>query len=266
MTRVAVVGHIELVDFISLRRFPGEGQVVHADAASTRAGGGGGIVAAVLAEQGADVDFFCALGRDADGEAAARQLARRGVDLHVAWREEPTRRAVTLLIAGGERTIVTIGERLDPLGSDALEWERLDTADGVYFTAGDRGAFRQARRSRVLVASPRARTTLEDEETTIDALVFSAHDDDEREWASRVGHRARVLVATEGAAGGRWWGQSEGGWEAESLPGDPRDSFGCGDSFAAGFTLGLARGESLKDAAARGARLGALCLTRTGAP
>jgi ribokinase len=266
MARIAVVGHIEWVDFISLARLPGEGQIAHAEGAITRAAGGGGVAAAVLADQGAEVDFFCALGRDADGEAAAAQLTERGVNLQVAWREQPTRRAITLLTGAGERTILTIGERLEPHADDALDWDRLRGASGAYFTAGDRRALREARQAKVLVASPRGRVALEDGETTIDALVFSALDLDERTWAERLAERAALLVATEGSAGGRWWGSSQGSWQAATPPGPPRDSYGCGDSFAAGFTLGLAKGATVQEAATLGARLGAECLARIGAP
>jgi ribokinase len=266
MTRVAVVGHVEWVDFVPVARLPRPGEVVHARGAFVRAAGGGGVAAVVLAELGAEVDFFCALGRDANGRDAAAQLAEHGVQVHVAWREEPTRRALTLLQDGGERTIITIGDRLQPLGSDQLEWECLRHVDGVYVTAGDAAAMKRTREAPVVVASPRARAALEDQGTPIEALVFSAEDRDESEWASRVGAHARLLVATDGANGGRWWGESEGRWSAAELPGKPRDSYGCGDSFAAGFTFGLAGGESVGDAAALGASCGARCLTRAGAP
>jgi ribokinase len=268
MTRVAVVGHVEWVDFVLLDAFPETGQIAHAEAAITRAAGGGGVAAAVLAEAGAQVEFFCALGRDADGEAAAAQLSGRGLELHVAWRDPPTptRRAVTLLIEGGERTIVTIGERLQPLGEDELPWPRLGEADAVYFTAGDAQALTFARRARVLVASPRGREALEHADVHLDALVYSAEDVDEVAWARRIADRARLLVATQGAAGGRWWGESEGHWDAVAPPGEPRDSYGCGDSFAAAFTCGLGAGLSVAQAAALGAERGALCLTRVGAP
>jgi ribokinase len=218
----------------------------------------------VLAELGAEVDFFTALGDDVAGRAAREQLTDRGVHVHVAWRDQPTRRAVTLLEPGGERTIVTIGERLEPQGSDELDWERLDEAEAVYFTAGDSGALAHARRAAVVVASPRARTVLES--NTIDAIVFSESDPDESDWAHRAARHAQLLVATEGERGGRWWGVSEGRWAAAPLPGPPRDSYGCGDSFAAAFTLGLGRGGSISDAAALGAQAGALALTRVGAP
>jgi ribokinase len=264
--RLAVVGHIEWVDFIPVPRLPQPGEVIHAEGAFARAAGGGGVVAAVLAELGAEVDFFTALGDDTHGHAAVEQLEREGVRMHVAWRRQPTRRAVTMLEEAGERTIVTIGRRLDPLGDDELEWDRLRATAGAFVTAGDARAFAHARLAPIVVASPRARHVLEGEGPAIDALVFSSRDRDESEWAQRAAPRARLLVATEGAAGGHWWGESEGRWQPVPPPGKIMDAYGCGDSFAAGFTFGLAEGRSVADAAALGAKRGALCLTRAGAP
>jgi ribokinase len=264
--RLAVVGHIEWVEFVPVGHLPRAGEVVHAGDVVARAAGGGGVVAGVCAELGAEVDFYTALGDDEYGRSSVRQLVGRGVRMHVAWREAPTRRAFTLLEKDGERTIVTIGSRLDPLGSDDLDWSRLRRAAGVYVTAGDPAALQAARQAPVVVASPRARTALSGHGPPIDAIVFSAKDQDERQWAERAASRTRLMVATEGAAGGRWWGDAEGRWQAAQLPGPPLDSYGCGDSFAAGFTFALASGDPVERAAALGARCGALCLTRAGAP
>lgn len=261
-----MVGHVEWVEFVRVAAFPARGAVTHAAEAFTHAGGGGVVAAVVLAELGAEVDFFCALGRDAIGEAAAAELAERGVSVNAAWRDQPTRSVITLLEAGGERTIITIGERLEPVGADELEWTRLERADGVYFTAGDASAAARARNASVLVGTPRAREALEGDGVVIDALVFSATDGDERRWAQQLERQTRLMVETEGANGGRWWGESEGRWPAVTPPGEPQDDYGCGDSFAAGFTFGLARGLSVLDAAAIGAERGARTLTLAGAP
>jgi ribokinase len=266
MPRLAVVGHVEWVDFIEIERMPREGEVMHAQAAFARAAGGGGVASAVLAEMGAEVDFFLALGDDALGHAAAAELTSRGISVHVAWRaEEPTRRALTLLEAGGERTIVTVGERLEPRGTDELKWDLLDRCDGVYFTAGDAGALAQARRARALVATPRARGALKDG-PMIDALVLSLRDRHEAEWARRLKGRARLFVETRGADGGLWRGESHGSWKAVAPDGPIKDAYGCGDSFAAGFTFGLGSGATVAEAAEIGARAGARMLTRAGAP
>jgi ribokinase len=266
MTHIGVVGHVEWIDFVSVPHLPVQGKILHADSTFVRAGGGGAVAASVLAELGADVDFYCALGRDADGRAAVAELEGRGVRVHVAWRDQPTRRAVTLLEPGGERTIITLGERLQPLGSDELEWERLADAGSVYFTAGDADALERAHASPFVVASPRARSVLEADAAHVYAIVFSEDDDDERAWAHRVASHASLLVATDGDRGGRWWGASQGSWASVPLPGPPHDTYGCGDSFAAAFTLGLGRGDPIAAAARLGAQAGARALTRVGAP
>ncbi|MFL5822206.1 MAG: PfkB family carbohydrate kinase [Solirubrobacteraceae bacterium] len=264
--RVAVVGHVEWVDFVEVPRLPRGGEILSATGAFTRAAGGGGVAAVVLAGLGVEVDFFCALGEDADGHAAADQLTERGVRVHAAWREQPTRRAVTMLERARERTIITIGERLEPLGSDSLDWEALDQAQGVYFTAGDASALEQAHRARIVTATPRARHGLQSIRRPIDALIWSGRDPHEAEWAQRVAGAARLMVETRGQEGGVWSGVEEGSWAAVAPPGPPRDSFGCGDSFAAGFTFGLAEGRSVAEAAALGAELGARCLAHVGPP
>jgi ribokinase len=266
MPRLAVVGHVEWVDFVPIERLPQQGEVLHADGAFARVGGGGGVAALVLADMGAEVDFFCALGDDALGKAAAEELKERGVGLQVAWRDsEPTRRALTLLEGDGERTIVTVGHRLEPRGDDELDWDRLCDVDGVYFTAGDGRALQSACQAKVVVASPRGRATLT-EGPVVDALVFSRSDPDESQWARQLEDKARLHVETRGAEGGVWWGAEEGSWQAVPPEGSIRDAYGAGDSFAAAFTFGLAEGRSVAEAAELGARMGARALTRSGAP
>ncbi|MGH2874346.1 MAG: PfkB family carbohydrate kinase [Solirubrobacteraceae bacterium] len=270
MTRVAVVGHVEWAQFVRVPRLPIQGEVLNAASARSRAAGGGAVAAAVLAELGAEVDLFCALGSDEEGAAATAELSGLGITVHPARRAAPTRRAVALLDDAGERTILTIGDRLEPRGDDALDWKRLVRADGAYLTAGDPAACRLARAARVLVATPRVRNRFDGGGPRLDALVFSAADRSESEWAQRLRGATHLMVATEGAAGGHWWGESEGRWEANAETAPPRarrhDSYGCGDAFAAAFTYGLARGMEVADAAAIGAHWGAAMLGRTGAP
>jgi ribokinase len=266
MTRIAVVGHVEWVQFLRVDRLPVAGEIQRAQREGTRAGGGAVVAAAVLAENGADVDFYGAVGSDALGDAAVRELTERGITVHIARRPGPTREVLTLLDRHGERTIIPIGERLQPEGADALEWDGLSEADAVYVTAADPGALERARAARVLVATPRLRERLERPGVYIDALVFSASDEVEAGWARRLESDARLMVATEGPDGGRWWGESEGRWAAVPPPGPVQDSYGCGDTFAAGFTYGLGAGEPIAQACEIGARWGAEMLTRVGAP
>ena len=266
MTRIAVVGHVEWVQFLRVDHLPVRGEIETARRETTHAGGGAVVAGAVLAENGAEVDFYGAVGNDDLADAATSDIAGRGITVHMARRAAPTREVLTLLDRHGERTILPIGERLRPEGDDPLAWNHLAQADGVYVTAADPGALRRARAARVLVATPRLREELGDAGLSIDALVYSASDENEARWARTLEPAARVVVLTEGGAGGRWWGESEGRWSAVSPPGPVRDAYGCGDAFAAGFTYGLGAGMSIAEACAIGARWGADMLTRVGAP
>jgi ribokinase len=266
MTSVAVVGHIEWVQFLRVERFPVPGEIQRAQRESTHAGGGAVVAAATLAELGAEVEFYGAVGTDTIGDAAVSELTERGMTVHAARRPGPTREVLTLLDDNGERTILPIGERLQPEGADDLDWTGLAAVDAAYITAGDQGALRWARTVPVLVATPRLRERVDDPGVRIDAVVYSTTDDNEVRWAERLRSDADLMVATEGPRGGHWWGASEGRWAAVPPPGPVRDSYGCGDAFAAGFTYGLAAGKSVAEACAIGARWGAEMLTRVGAP
>jgi ribokinase len=264
--RAAVVGHVEWVDFVRVERVPAPGDIVHASHAWEEAAGGGAVAAVQLARLGAQTDFFTALGDDARGRAAAAELERHGVRVHVAWRAEPQRRAVTLLDGEAERTILVLGERHVPHADDSLPWDGLDRADAVYFTCGDGGALAAARRARVLVATPRARGPLGEAGVPLDALVHSARDAGERYAPGDVEPPPRVVVATLGAGGGRWAAADgrTGTYEAAPLPGPALDAYGCGDTFAAGLTFALGRGDEVPEAVAFAARCGAACLSGAG--
>jgi ribokinase len=53
-------------------------------------------------------------------------------------------------------------------------------------------------------------------------------------------------------------------YEAAPPPGPVADAYGAGDSFAAGTTYSLGRGDSVEDALALGARCGATVMTSNG--
>jgi ribokinase len=264
-TRVAVVGHVELVQFARVDRVPRAGEVAHAREAFAEPAGGGAVAAVQLARLAGAARLVTALGADADGERSARRLAELGVEVLAARVAEPTRRAVTLVDSRGERTITTFGARLEPtIAADSAG--ALAGTDGVYFTAGDLAALRAARAgTRVLVASPRARDAL-GHGVALDALVLSGEDEIERREAARVAGEAELVVWTEGARGGRYSSRSgeSGRWDPAPLPGEPVDSYGCGDAFAAGLTYALAAGLALSDTLALAARCGAVCLTGRG--
>ena len=264
--RVAVVGHVEFVQFARVKRVPRAGEVVHAHDAFEEPAGGGAVAAVQLARLAGTALFLTALGEDEAGRRSRTRLDELGVRVRAAARSESTRRAVTLVDDARERTITTFGPRPEPLGEDAeLPWQELAEMDAVYFTAGDLKALRAARAARVLVANPRALDAL-GHGVPLDALVLSEKDEVERRAAKQAHGEAALVVLTGGAHGGSYTTSSgeAGRWQAAPVPGEPVDSYGCGDSFAAGLTFGLGAGMDVPDALALAARCGAVCLTGRG--
>ena len=263
---MAVVGHVEWVQFARVPRVPRAGEIVHAREDFEEPAGGGAVAAVQLARLAGTAVLLTAVGADEHGRRAVARLRELGVDVWAARRAARTRYAVTLVDDAGERTITTFGSRLEPLGDDEqARWSALEGMDAVYFTAGDLGALRAARAARVLVASPRADDAL-GRGVPLDALVLSGDDAIERCEAARAQDEAQLVVFTEGARGGTYRERSgaSGAWTAAPLPGAPVDSYGCGDSFAAGLTYGLGAGMAVPDALALAARCGAFCLTGRG--
>ncbi|HEX5617386.1 MAG TPA: PfkB family carbohydrate kinase [Solirubrobacteraceae bacterium] len=259
MPRVAVVGHVEWVEFARVPHVPTSGEIVHASEWWQETGGGGAVAAVQLAKLAGGAEFFTALGDDDLGRRAQARLGELGVTVHAAWRDEPQRRGVVHLDGDGERTITILGERIVPHGDDDLPWERLDEVDAVYFTGGDVGALQHARRARKLVATPRAFETLRDARINLDALVRSAHDPGEQQAEQELDPAPDYVVSTAGKEGGTWVGENHttGTWKAAELPGPKGDAYGAGDSFAAGLTYALGAGMSIDEAVALASRAGA---------
>jgi ribokinase len=264
--RVAVVGHIEWVDFARVERVPEPGEIVTALESWAEPAGGGGVASVQLARLAGEATFLTALGRDELGPRVERELRALGVRIEAAWRDEPQRRAFTFVDSAGERTITVIGERLEPRADDPLPWDELAAADAVYFTAGDVGALRHARRARVLVATARILPVLQRGGVQLDALVHSGSDPSERYDADDLDPPPRLVVTTAGREGGRYRAADETGtWAAAPLPGPIGDAYGAGDSFAAWLAFALAEGRETREAVAFAARGAAEALTRHGA-
>ncbi len=266
--QVAVVGHVEWVEFARVQQMPWPGEIVEGGGLFQEPAGGGAVAAVQMARLCGSATLFTALGDDELGGLAHARLEELGVRVRAVTRAAPTRRALTLVdeTSEHERTIITLGERLEPSGEDSgLHWAELADMDAVYFTAGDLAALRAARRAPRLTASPRAWHAL-GHGIQLDALIMSSSDASEQAGFLRVHDDARLIVRTEGARGGSLFagdGRSQG-WPAAEPPGPLLDTYGCGDSFAAGFTCGLAMGLEVPAALGLAARCGAVCLTGRG--
>jgi ribokinase len=265
--RVAVVGHVEWVEFLRVPRVPAAGDIVHATDVFEQAGGGGGVASVQLSKLAGACTFFTALGDDEIGHRAFEDLRARGVDLRVAWRRDSQRRAVTFVDDAGERTITVLGSRAVPRRADPLPWEELASYDAVYLTGSDADGVRAARDAKVLVATSRVLPLLASAGVELDALVGSGSDPSERYRPGDLDPAPRYAVMTAGARGGtiERRGKAPETFAAAELPGQVGDSYGAGDSFAAGLTYGLGAGLDIREAVALAARCGAHCMTGHGA-
>jgi ribokinase len=263
--RTAVVGHVEWVEFARVERVPAPGEIATAERAWEVPAGGGAVAAVQLARLAGNCTLYTALGDDDMGRRSREGLEQLGVHVEAAIRpDEPTRRAFTFVDSHGERTITVIGERLQADSSDDLPWEELESVDAVYFTAGDAEALKAARAAHAVVATARVMDVIAEAHVELDAVVGSGRDPSER--YRECDPPPRLVVTTAGPAGGEWRGVEgrTGEWAAAPLPGPIADAYGCGDSFAAGLTFGLAGEGDVASALEVAARCGAVCMTGNG--
>jgi ribokinase len=257
MTRFAVVGHVEWIEFARVTHVPVAGEIIDASAGFHEAAGSAAVAAVQLVKLAGGAEFFTALGDDERGRLAEARLRELGVTVHAARRDAATRWGFVHLDEDGERTITIVGDRLVPHGADALPWERLDGVDAVFVSGGDAAAMREARRARLLVATPRAAGALRG--VQVDALVGSGKD--RLEQVAPLDPPPHLVVTTRGAEGGEYGG---GTFAAAPLPGPLVDAYGAGDTFAGGLTYALGAGYDTPAALAFAARCGAANLTGRG--
>jgi len=265
VTAVAVIGHVEWVTH-ALGPLPRHGEIAVLSDPFDEPAGGGAVSAAQAAKLGARCRFYTALGDDDPARRSGEALAALGIDVLAARRGEPQRRALSVVGRGYDRTILVIGPPQWPRRDDPLPWGDLAHMDAVYFTGDDPATLRAARAARHVVVSARRLHVLARSGVRADVLVASAADPGEAVSLHELPVRPRALVVTEGARGGRYLvdGEPERRYPPAPVPGTPVDSYGSGDSFAAGLTVGLGRGLTLAEAIALGARCGAACLTGRG--
>ena len=252
------------MEFLAVDQLPRPGAIGHALRTLQEPAGGGAVVAVQMARLlQQPVQLFTALGRDSVGEACVKRLEDLGLEVHVAWRDAPTRRGVSLVDNEGDRAITVIGERLTPYLDDELPWEALGECNGIFVTAADAPLLKACRSAEVLAATPRVRLpVLQEAGVSLDALIGSGLDPGERIEPEQLNPTPRTLIRTEGAEGGL--SRPGGRYDPVPLPGPMVESYGCGDSFAAGVVTGLAARWPLEKAIALGAQCGAACATRFG--
>jgi ribokinase len=109
MTRIVVVGSINM-DLVTLApRFVGPGETILGERFLTVPGGKGANQAVAAARLGADVALVGATGNDAFGKQLRDGLAAEGIDLdHVAQLDDSASGTASITVAGGENQIIVV--------------------------------------------------------------------------------------------------------------------------------------------------------------
>ena len=237
--KFAVIGHIEWINFIEVDQLPQPGLISHSKRSLEYPAGGGSVIAKRLSElTNSKVHFYTALGHDFYGKQCFNILENMGIKLHVAWRDQPTRKGFSLTDSEGERSITIIGERLSPNHNDDLDWNTLNEMDGIFITAADKELLKKSRFAKTLCMTPRVGLNMINESgILLDGLIGSNLDPGEYFSLNELKLKPKYVIKTEGENGGIVF--PGGRYKAIKNKKNNVDSYGCGDSFAAGILYGL---------------------------
>jgi ribokinase len=254
---VLCIGDLDVDLLIGVDRLPVAGEKLNGRRMSLAPGGMMANSAAALAQLGGQVRLLATVGDDAEGDLAVGHLAARGVDTRfiVRLRGAPTFMCVSLVLPGGEKTLIrVISESYLPQPDD-LSGDVFDGIGHVHLTLGSPSltlaAAREAQRRRLTVSLDLEAADVPDDQDTLDAvlaetdiLIMS------REAASvaearlgRPAHGRDITVTTLGPEGA----EAERGASRAVAPGyvvDAVDTTGAGDAFAAGFLHAHLRGSA----------------------
>jgi ribokinase len=270
MSRVVVVGSVNMDAVARVQRLPAPGETVGDAELSWFPGGKGANQAVAAARQGAPTAFVGCVGNDDAGRSLAAGLAAGGVDtsgVHVAH-DVSTGLAMIAVDVNGANTIVVApgsNQALTPAHIDgaavltdaAVVVCQLEVPMPTVVRALQRG--REAGAITILNPSPSRRLD-SGLLSLVDVLVANEHE------AAELGESlpCRAVVVTMGERGAELT-------EAGTVRSYPSvavrvvDTTAAGDAFCGTLAAAVAAGHSLHDAVTKAVAAGALAVTRAGA-
>ena len=284
---ITVVGSIN-VDLISqVRRHPQPGETLHGTGGQMLPGGKGANQAVAAAKLGGDVRMIGAVGTDAQAEVGLAGLRAAGVDLTgVREIEGPTGLAIVTVAEDGENTIVVIAG-----ANDSVDAAQITAAKDVIATSSIVVCQGEIPREGIealpalvtgrFLHNPAPVMELDPAVLrTSDPLVVNEHEaalvlaqlDPDAEvpeapeqivGALREAGIASVVLTL--GARGSLVADADGTHRIPAAPVTAVDTTGAGDAFIGALAVGLARGETLPDAARLASRVGAFAATGQGA-
>jgi ribokinase len=291
MSRIVVVGSINLDLFAHVERHPKPGETLAGSSVAEAPGGKGANQALAARLLGADVTMVGAVGDDSNADVALQLLADAGVDLSKVKvaKESTTGLAVITVSDDGENTIVYIAGAnalvsLDDATSALNDFEKEDILllQGELTRETTEAAARAAMEKDIRVVLNVAPWGDLDRDVLLGAnpLMLNEHeirlaakslfDEDysdlsEAELAEKlIEEGARSLVVTLGSRGSLVV-TDEGTTEVEAQKVKAVDTTGAGDAFAGAVAARLAAGDDLVEATKVGNQVGAWVVRHHGA-
>lgn len=291
MSRIVVIGSINLDLFAHVDRHPKPGETLAGSSVAQAPGGKGANQALAARLLGADVTMVGAVGKDSNADAALRLLAEAGVDLSQVQEvsDSTTGLAVITVSADGENTIVYIAGAnalVSPAeASAALEsFEQGDilmlqgelsreTTEAAARAAAERGIrvvlnvapWGDLDRDVLLGANP---LVLNEHEIRLasQALFGDGFDDlSESDLAQKlIDEGVESLIVTLGSRGALVV-TSDGSVEVPARKVKAVDTTGAGDAFVGAVAARLAAGDDLAQATEVGNKVGSWVVCHHGA-
>jgi ribokinase len=277
MSRVLLIGSINMDLVVEADSFPRQGETQFGRSFATYPGGKGANQAVAAARLGASVSLIACVGKDAFGAELLAGLKAEGVDTRWVQQVDVATGMASITLAGGDNAIMVVSG-----ANNAVSPAQLDAAEAAFAGADvvlaqlevplatvEHAAMLAARHGKPFILNPAPAQPLP--ETLLQRVSLLTPNeyelavalDSQQSWQQLLASRPAGIVMTQGRQGASYadaQGQLQqiAGFAVEAV-----DSTGAGDTFngalAAFWPLGLAEAVRRANAAA------ALSVTRHGA-
>ncbi|WP_188206751.1 ribokinase [Alkalibacillus aidingensis] len=277
MSKITVIGSINMDLVTTAEKFPGKGETILGQSFSTIPGGKGANQAVAASKLGADVTFIGCVGDDPFAKTLMDHFNRHGINTNFIKKieGEPTGVA-SITIAEDDNNIIVVSGANQAVSPEMVEQHEdviaasetiilqfeipMETIEKVIEVASKHGV------TIILNPAPVRPISLEALER-VDYITPNEHElaillDDQEKKAFYESHREKFIV-TQGAEGVAYYDGEEHlvpGYSVEVV-----DTTGAGDSFNGALAVALTKGESLEESCRFGNAVGALAVSKLGA-